>query len=359
MSTANDAGRLGVPTPRRVTVLRALQLGDMLCAVPALRSLRRALPDSEIVLIGLPWAREFALRFDRYLDGFLEFPGFPGLPEKPFQVERFPDFLSQTRDMKLDLAVQMHGSGSFVNPLTVLLGARNTAGFYTPGEYCPDPMRYLAWPGHGLEIRRLLRLTQFLGCPDAGEDLEFPLHEDDFRRLGATGDGLDLDGHELACIHPGASVFERRWPASRFAAVGRSLIARGLRVVLTGSRAERALTEQVGRELGGPFVNLAGRTDLGALAALLSRARVLVSNDTGVAHLAVAVGTPGVIISTGENPSRWAPIDGRRYRVLCDASAPGVGVGDVLAQTDQLLGTVPSRVGQGSHPGPGFRVKTP
>src|SRR5688572_16862307 len=96
--------RLGVPLPRRIVVLRALQLGDLLCAVPAFRALRAALPDSEIVLIGLPWARSFVERYPHYLDGFREFPGFPGLPERPPQLERIAGFLAEIRAERFDLA---------------------------------------------------------------------------------------------------------------------------------------------------------------------------------------------------------------------------------------------------------------
>src|SRR5947209_9725461 len=168
--------RPGAPPPRRVVILRALQLGDLLCAVPAFRALRAALPEAEVVLVGLPWARAFVERYRDCLDGFREFPGYPGLPERPPQLERIPAFLAALQQERFDLAVQLHGSGPFVNPLTVLFGARRTAGFYLPGDYRPDPELFLPWPDGGLEVRRLLALTEFLGLPARGEHLEFPLH---------------------------------------------------------------------------------------------------------------------------------------------------------------------------------------
>src|SRR4051794_29268472 len=95
------------PSPRRIAIFRALQLGDLLCTVPALRALRAALPRAEIVLIGLPWAESFISRFDRYLDRFIEFPGYPGLPERPPRVDRIPAFLEAVRREQFDLALQM------------------------------------------------------------------------------------------------------------------------------------------------------------------------------------------------------------------------------------------------------------
>ncbi|MFO0892956.1 MAG: glycosyltransferase family 9 protein [Isosphaeraceae bacterium] len=325
----------GMP-PRRIAVLRALQLGDLLCAMPAFRAIRRALPESEITLIGLPWARAFTRRFREYVDDFIEFPGYPGLPEREPDLARLPIFLGRVRGSRFDVALQMHGCGTVTNPLVAHFGARRTAGFFEEGRSCPDPARYLAYPDHGLEVDRLLSLVEFLGIPPRGHDLEFPLHDEDFAELAAIAAVKSLSLGRFACIHVGASTPLRRWPVENFAQVARHLSLRGLCVVLTGTCDEVSLTQAVAREVPGRVVDLAGQTSLGALGALFRRACLLVSNDTGVSHMADALRLPSVIISTGNNPARWAPRDHRRHRVLCRAS--GVTPGEVIHEAEELLG---------------------
>ncbi|WP_435018234.1 glycosyltransferase family 9 protein [Tundrisphaera sp. TA3] len=335
MSRWSDNPSPGEAAPRRVLVFRALQLGDMLCAVPALRALRRAWPHAEIVLAGLPWARSFAARFGHLVDGFREFPGYPGLPEITPDVRRIPGFLAEIQSERFDLAIQMHGSGPFVNELTALFAARRSAGFCLPGGYRPDPEGFITWPDSGLELRRLMRLAEHLGAPSAGEDLEFPLTADDLRAADEIDEVRGLAPGSFACLHAGASVPERRWPAAHFAAAAKHLDARGLRVVLTGTAAEGGLAREVADRAGVPCVDLTGRTDLGAVGVLLRRSRLLVCNDTGVSHVAAALRVPSVVISTGDNPARWAPVDASLHRVLC--RDPGVGPGEAIDQIDHLL----------------------
>lgn len=308
--------RLGDSPPERVAVLRALQLGDLLCAVPALRALRGALPKARVTLIGLAWAREFVERFDQYLDDFLELPGFPGLPEREFDSAAFVDFLAAAHERRFDLAIQLHGSGSFVNPLTVMLGARHNAGYFLRGDYCPDPDRFLPYPEDVPEVRRHLALMEFLGAPSLGEAWDFPVREADRQSLAELDGARDLRRGEYVCLHPGARYPSRRWGAERFAAVGDRLDELGLRVVITGSRWESELAAAVVAAMRRPALNLAGRTTLGSLAALLDDARLLVSNDTGISHVAAGVHVPSIIVVTGSDPKRWAPLDGRRHRIV-------------------------------------------
>lgn len=301
---------------RRIAVLRALKLGDLLCLTPALRALRAAAPAARIILIGLPWAHEFAARYSAYIDDFLEFPGYPGLPERDFDPVRFTAFLAQARAIGFDLALQLHGSGRIVNALTARLGARYNAGFTEPGAYCPDPERFLPWERGEHEVMRYLRLLEHLGAPARGKQLDFPLTAADQADLAAALGPIELPPGKYICVHPGAQWRSRRWPVERFARTADALARLGYRIVLTGAAAERDLTRRVAAAMRRPCLDLAGKTSLGAVARLLRDARLLLSNDTGVSHIAAAVRTPSVVICNGADPGRWAPLDRDRHRTL-------------------------------------------
>jgi ADP-heptose:LPS heptosyltransferase len=331
----DNVGATNSSEARRVLLFRALQLGDMLCATPALRAIRRALPNAEIVLLGLPWAQKFAERFSMYFDGFRAFPGYPGLPEITPQLARIPAFLRGIQNENFDLVIQMHGSGSIVNPLVMLFAAKQAGGFFVPGDYCPNPERFMPWPVEGLESRRLLRLVEFLGFPAHGDELEFPVRPGDYRSLFSVAEIAQLKPGRFVCLHAGASVAERRWPADRFVAVGRWLQTRGLSVVLTGTAAESELSNTIQQALGNTAIDLCGKTDLGSLAALLMGAKLLICNDTGVSHLADALHVPSVVVSTGNNAERWAPRNHVLHRTL--AGVNGMQPVEVIQQATELI----------------------
>ena len=327
---------------RSVVVFRALQLGDMLCAVPALRALRAALPATRIALVGLPWARQFAQRFGGYVDDFFAFPGHAALPEQSVAHERVAEFYAAMQAQRFDLAIQMHGSGDVSNGIVASFGARRTAGFGAPVVAgfetggCP-------FPTAGAEPLRLLRLTDWLGAPAIGAHLEFPLSADDERELQASGIGAELTPGSYLCIHPGARTRDKCWPPALFASVADRLAGEfGLRVVLTGSAAEADLTAAVAHAMRHPAVDAAAPISIGAMAALMSRARLLVCNDTGVSHIAAGLKLPSVVVFSKADIQRWAPLDRELHRCLWDPE--GQQVPAVLQHARSLLaGTAPRR----------------
>jgi ADP-heptose:LPS heptosyltransferase len=302
------------PAPRRVAVFRALVLGDLLCAVPALRAMRRGWPDAELTLVGLPWARELVQRLPM-VDRYIEFPGYPGLPESMPDIEALPGFLQRMQQERFDLLVQLHGSGRLTNPLLAACGAQRMAGFAEPGAWTPEPGCFVNWPTQGHEIERLLTLTDALALPRQGTQLEFPLNDTDRIELASVWPGA-YASQPYACVHAGAQLASRRWPTDRFAQVADTLAERGLVVVLTGNSVEAPLVHEVAAAMRRPAVNLAGRTNLWTLGALVERARLVVCNDTGVSHIAAALRVQSVVVSSGADVARWAPLDRARHTVL-------------------------------------------
>lgn len=293
--------------PRSVAVFRALMLGDMLCATPALRAIRCAWPQARVTLIGLPWAGELAGRLAS-VDAFEPFPGWPGLPETPPpDAGATQDFIQRMRLRSFDLAIQMHGAGDITNDIVANLGALHTTGF---GSAVDEG--FVPWPESGSEIERLLALTDHLGLPRQGLAIDLPLVEQDFR------DAHALLGSPVphVVVHAGSQLPSRRWPAPRFAEVADRMARAGWRVVLTGTRGEAELAAQVASAMQEPALNLCGRTDFWTLAALIASASVLVCNDTGVSHIAAATGTRSVVIACGSDVMRWRPLAEARHRVL-------------------------------------------
>jgi ADP-heptose:LPS heptosyltransferase len=323
---------------KRIAIVRSLRgLSDLLCAIPALRALRAAFPDAHITLIGLAKARPLVQRFKDYIDEFLEFPGYPGIPEVSPSVHQLPAFFTQVHSFGYDLALQMHGNGLITNSFSALLGARFNAGFYVPGHFCLDPNYFLPYPDSEPEIWRHLRLMDFLGIPLQGDELEFLLQEIDFLELNQIPEMRYLQQVKYICIHPSSNLSERQWSIEHFAKVGDAIATRGYQVVLTGTIAEANLTEAISQRMQAQAINLAGKTSLGAMAALLIHAELLVCNDIGISHLAVALHVPSVVIFSSSQISRWAPLDRQRHRVLSP---------EFEVPSSEWIGSLPGRAEQ-------------
>ena len=333
-----------VPEGGRVVIFRALPgLGDFLCVTPALRALRRHRPDVQVSYVGLPSTAFLVRRYPHLVDRFLAFPGYHGLPESEADPRRVAAFLRLCREIRFDLAIQLHGSGTVSNDVVRQLGAARVAGFLpaaveepsaagvddsvaprsrTGGRAAALPPLFLPWIEAMPEIERCVALMAHLGWPS-----------DDLRPEFSIAPGTLASGIEGAyvVVHAGASTAQRRWPVESFRDVAASIARRGLRIVLTGTTEDRERNGAIADGLPADTLDLAGRTTLDELAVVLRGSRLLVANDTGVAHLAAALDVPSVVVFTGSDESRWAPLDRERH-----AAVRG-GVADVLREVDRRL----------------------
>jgi len=329
--------------PSSIVIFRALQLGDMLCAVPALRALRAAAPRAHIALVGLPWAQQFADRFSGYIDEFIPFPGHPLLPEQPVQHEALARFYTSLCAREFGLALQMHGSGDVTNDIVSGFGAKALAGYCRGEALIRDRTVLLPYPETGAEPERLLRLVEELGAQPAGLHLEFPLSPEDEQELDASGLTKDLHDAAYFCIHPGARKRDKCWPPRQFAEVGDRLAAEfGLTPVLTGSASEADLTAEVAAHMHHKPVNAAAPISIGAMAVLMRKARLLLCNDTGVSHIAAGLKLKSVVVFSKADIARWAPLDRHSHRCIWDPDAQRAAM--VLQHARALLSdTAPSR----------------
>jgi ADP-heptose:LPS heptosyltransferase len=279
-------------------VLRALGLGDLLTAVPALRGVRRALPAHRLVL-ATPRGLEPLLRLASCVDEVLDVDAVRSLPA-----------VLPWRGEPPDVAVNLHGRGPQSHELLRGLRPRRLVSFGVDGLVDGPP-----WCDDEHEVRRWCRLVSVgLGAACDPGDLTLARPALPSRAPGAV------------VVHPGAAYPSRRWPAERFAEVARTLADGGHDVVVTGSPGERALAVRVAETAGlAPSAVLAGETDLLALAALVADARLVVCGDTGVAHLASAYRTPSVVLFGPTPPSAWGPPDRPEHVVLWHGSDDAVG----------------------------------
>lgn len=302
--------------PRKIVLLRASRIGDFLCTIPSIRALRSAFPTAEIAMITLPLLRNLVLR-SPYIDRYIAFPGFPGMAEQFFSAPKAVQFFQQMQAEQFDLALQMQGSGIYSNPFMLLLGAKATTGFVREGDPAGLLDAALPFPENEHEIRRMLALTTFLGISAQGEELEFPLWQEDYTQANAL---LAHAKPPLIGLHPSARDATRRWATGRFVETGKALAQRhhGTIVLLgeaddypTGEAMSQAITT-----IDAHCLNLMGQTTLPVLGAIIARLSVLITNDSGPAHIAYALKTPTVTIFGGGSPALNGPLNQGPFRIL-------------------------------------------
>jgi ADP-heptose:LPS heptosyltransferase len=163
--------------------------------------------------------------------------------------------------------------------------------------------------------------------------------EEDFAAQALAG----LPGSRWLALGPGARWEGKRWPAGHFVALANRLQGEADAIILLGSAAERDRCNGIEADLAGPCLNLAGRTGLLQASAVLQRATLFIGNDSGLGHMAAAVGTPSVTLFGPGDPLRYHPWHPRaRWIQSTTGSVADVSVAAVAGQVMALQAeTVP------------------
>jgi ADP-heptose:LPS heptosyltransferase len=274
----------------RLVVLRALGLGDFLTGVPALRALAAAFPGHERLLLAPAFVRPLAALLGGVVDGVVEAEGRGAPPAMLPEAAR-----------GADVAVNLHGRGPQSHEALRAAAPGRLVAFACPAAGLADGPE---WRAGEHEVARWCRLLSESGIPadQAALDLAAPPGTE---RHGAT------------VLHPGAAAPARRWPVDRWAAVARAERAAGRHVLLSAGPGEEDAALSVAAAAALPADSVRAGGDLEDLARLVAGAGRVACADTGVAHLATALGVPSVVLFGPTPPAEWGPPPHRdRHRVL-------------------------------------------
>jgi len=282
---------------RRIVVVRGGALGDLILTLPALAALRRAFPQAHITLIGSAPGRLLTLGRG-YADAFwpLDADWLGGLFDP---AGRQPPAL----DPRPDLAIVWLRTPEPAIRYFTALGVEHLLA--------ADPLPPEDSPLHVAD--HLLATLAPLGLPAVDPVPQIPLTDQERVAATALWRRLGLSPEQTIAVHPGSGSRFKNWPAERFAVLVERLLAAGWNVVLVAGPADTApLATLQAAGLGVPVLQ---DQPLLVLGAFLARCRAFIGHDSGVTHLAAAVGAPTLALFGPTAPWRWAP-RGLAVRIL-------------------------------------------
>ncbi len=310
----------------RILVIKAAGIGDLLLAVPALRALRARFPGAEIDLFVTPKCAPL-LKGSPYVDHVFVIPT-EGMQNRMALSEVKPmiHLLRRLRSRRYDLVINLYHlfsrRGAFrFRLLLQAVGAKFSIGRNTDGrgrfydaaidDSWEDPVFASR---HEVDLN--LDVVRLLGAEDPGEGLEFSLCDADRSRANQVlkAGGTGENGRLRIVLNPGGDAVYKRWPAEYFASLADQLMDRtGAEVLIVGSEMDHPIVERIVSQMAHRPVDLAGKLSLPELAALFETVDLMVTNDTGPMHLAVAVGTPVVALFGPGKPGRYGPYGGKGH----------------------------------------------
>jgi heptosyltransferase-2 len=337
----------------RILIVRTDRVGDVILSTPIIRALRAAYPDAYIAMMVSPYAAE-AVEGNPFLDEAIIYDK----DGKHKSWLRSAKFSRRLKKKRFDLALVLHPTNR-VHLLTFFAGIKKRIGYNRKlGFLLTGRLEHKKQLGEKHESEYVLDFARYLGIEPEDKSLFMPVKEEArrWRDEFFSAQGIAVRDKLLA-VHPGASCPSKLWPAERFAAAADALAEKyGFKVLIIAGPKDVAVADAMQAKMRFTSLNLAGKTSLSQLAAVLERCGLLISNDSGPVHVAAALGTPVVAVfgrsQKGLSPKRWGPLGGKSKVVQknigcleclahrCEkgfACLEAISVEDVLSAAEEIL----------------------
>ncbi|MBI3077782.1 MAG: glycosyltransferase family 9 protein [Deltaproteobacteria bacterium] len=284
----------------RILVVNTTAIGDTLLSTPAIRALRQRFPRARLVALASPDAEQ-VLRGSPHLDALIHHPGRVDLR----YLAHLPRLLREIRREHFDLVVILHANDPDIVPLAYLSRAPHRIGW--AGSRLAFLLTIPVRTRTGLHlIDERLGNLRALGVSGSGE-MELHLHEEEEPRVDRFLAEQGWQGEPLVGVHPFGGKPYKWWPGEAVVALGDRLQAEGRRAVLLGGRREMAPARAIVAGMRQPPLVAAGVLSVRESAALIRRLQCLVSTDSGLMHVAQALGTPLVALFGPTDPAQVGP----------------------------------------------------
>lgn len=298
----------------KIAVLRANALGDFIVTLPALKAIRSAYPDAEIVLLGKPWHKQFLVKDRTPVDRVIIVPIKKGIRTEANKAEdenEVNDFLEEMRKERFDIVINFQGNGVSANAFIKQFGAKITAGLVSEkSEKLDFSLDYYYYQS---EVIRFLEVAKLIGATMSDFEPEINVLVQDEEEIKGF---LSLLHKPYIILHPVAVDIRRMWPMENYAELADELSKKNFEIIFTGAEEDKLPVDEIIDKINFTAINACGKFSLGGLAALLSHASLMIAADTGPLHLGRAVSVPSIGFYWAPNLISWGPLTRAIHRPM-------------------------------------------
>jgi ADP-heptose:LPS heptosyltransferase len=288
---------------KKILVVSSTAIGDTLLSTPAIRSVRERYPQARIVAHFNIKNMEL-FENNPHIDEIIPYHG---------GYKKIFSTIMKFRKHKFDLALIFHGNEPQATPMAYLSGAKFIVKVPGTSEYgflLSNINQTSQWENLTRGVEQRLKTAELAGCRISDKRMVLPIEKDGESAVNEFLENSGIsDTDSIIGFQAGASTLSRMWFPDRFAELGKKLINSypELKIILTGSPEEYDHCRKIADAIGEKTIVSAGKIPLKYIPALLRRFRVLVSGDTGIMHMSIAVGTPVIALFAVADAKKSGP----------------------------------------------------